>query len=293
MAPVYWRVDADHRQTTQRPVSPPGGARRAEVPVSELTFATEIGELRVRGWCADTMRAAAQLGQDLAHAGRARNDWIDFEGGPVRLKARPSGRRGRWARSLRRRPTPAGAPAIQEYINLSWLIERHFQTVLPLAAGVFLRNHLPHFQYLLTRREPDTSPLREALHRATDGEQHLLRDELARELGRMHALGFRHGNLHADSLLALPPAPRMGRRLVFLNALKARSRGPLEADLAQVLESGHFDEDGGRELLAEYSVQRRVQGRPIDVDALHARVQHARERLKQGSKHGPRSLWHD
>ncbi|MFT5051108.1 MAG: hypothetical protein ACI8QZ_002516 [Chlamydiales bacterium] len=261
--------------------------------MSELTFATEVGELRVRGWCADTMRAAAQLGRDLARAGRARDDWIDFEGRSVRLKARPSSRRSPSIRPLVRRPTPVGAPAIQEYIHLSWLIERHFQTVLPLAAGVFLRRHAPQFQYLLTRRERDTLPLNEALRSADQPERDLLRDELARELGRMHALGFRHGNLSACSLLVLPFAAQNRRRLVFLKPCGQRARGPLEADVAQILAAGHFDEDQGEGLMAAYAVQRRAQGRPIDGHTLRSRVTRARARIERLSKNTPTSAWDD
>jgi len=201
--------------------------------VAELRWETELGSIHVHGWQRPLMESALTEGLALAREGRRVGAFTEFVGQDVYLKAGPLAGSARLRHGLAWHLLRRRWPRVREYENLSWLIERHFQTVLPLAAGVLLRRGLPHFQFLATARIPGARDLEAVLPECSAELRAGLWEELARELARMHALHFVHHDLYLRNLLLLPRAAP--RRLAFLDAWAGGPelglRGP-EYDLA-------------------------------------------------------------
>jgi len=209
----------------------------------------------------DTMRLAAQVGEQLVGGGGRHREALLFEGEPCFLKAGPvAGRdRNRWGAGARR---PA---RVREYLHLSWMIERQFRAVLPLAGGVFYSWRGPRYEFLITREVRGAQTLGEVL---VGPEPVLAREcasELARELSRLHAVGFNYGQLRLGKLLVSEPVH--GRRLTLTGPCHGTlgSSGRRQGrDLEQLLNSwpaaAHVTPASW---LEEYEQGRSVQGRPL------------------------------
>ena len=259
--------------------------------MAEITLATPHGALNVHGWRKDTMQAAAELGSRLVQARETHGEFIEFEGGGCYLKAGPLNAGSAWRHGLAAHLLRRKAPRVREYNNLSWLIERHFQAVLPFAAGVFTRKGLPHYQYLLTRRVEDGRQLDEFWLGSSPRERRGVIEELARELARMHALGFLHHDLYVRNLLVRPLGCE--RRVVFLDAWAGGPPTQLRRpgyDLGALFLEGLdlFGEEEQRELLATYFQQRGAQGRPARIERTLRAAVRARTRLRRQLEREPR-----
>ncbi len=250
--------------------------------MSELNFRTPLGHLHVQGWRKGMMQAAAELGLEIAREREQAARALELFGERVWLKGGPLAGRARLRHGLRRVLLRRRAPRIQEYFNLSWMIERHFQCALPHAAGVFTRGGLPHYQYLLTAQIEAPRTLLEVLERSTTSEREPLLAELAREVSRLHALGFVHHDLYLRNVLVVP---REGARSLWLvdawrGGPRPQLRGPaydlacLFLDAAALLDP---DEQG--RFLAAYLAGRSAQGRQADARKLFPAIARARRAL--------------
>jgi len=259
----------------------------------EMIFHTADGTLRLQGWREDTMRRAAELGTQIVREARRLGEFIQFEDAPAYVKASPFRGVARVRHALRRTLLARKVPRINEYFNLSWLIERHFQAALPLAAGVFLRRGIPYYQFIITREVPESETLLEFLDGSSAAERAPVLDEIAREVARMHALGFLHHDLYPRNLLVC--GPDRPRRVVFLDAWAGgpptNLRGP-GYDLACFFLDGAdlITREEQAEFLRTYFDQRAVQGRPADPGRLLTKVAAARRTLHKQLVRDPARL---
>ena len=254
------------------------------------------GTLRVQGWRQEAARRAAALLLELAREGKTRAEVIDFDGGRAYLKASRLRGSAAWRHALHRlhaRPVPR----VQEYQNLAWLAERHFATPAPLAAGVLVSKGLPRFHALLTEHLPGTRTLEETLEDGRERGKADLLDELAREVARMHALGFVHHDLFARNVLVRPGGEgQLGRRLVFLDCWAGgpptplRARGPAYDLACLLLDVGELAGAGEARFLERYFHERAAQGRPAPVSATRASLARARRALRRRLVREPRRL---
>jgi len=161
--------------------------------------------------CGDAERTAA--GELIQTFGSERLlQAIDFANTRAFLKLdvlRGSARRRHGLARLLARKDP---PRVREYVNLRWLDRRYFRVLEPLAAGVQIVHGLPRAQFLVTRALDTHGSLLEHLS-APGSERATLLAEVAREVGRMHALHFTHRDLFLRNLLVAEP--EFGRRVVF------------------------------------------------------------------------------
>ncbi|MBL8860600.1 MAG: hypothetical protein JNK02_01190 [Planctomycetes bacterium] len=183
--------------------------------MARLDRRTPLGALHVVGRQREVLEAAAELALERAREpfrGIAR---VDLAGADAVLKASPFHGKSalRWGL---KHALGARLPRVNEHHNLSWLHERLFATPEPLAAGALVRRGLPRWQFLLTRHVADARQLGAWLAGGPPAaERRAVLDELAREVGRMHALRFVHRDLWVRNLLVVPPGG-LGR-LVFLD----------------------------------------------------------------------------
>ncbi|MFT4539776.1 MAG: tRNA A-37 threonylcarbamoyl transferase component Bud32 [Planctomycetota bacterium] len=252
--------------------------------MAEITQETAYGVLNVHGWRKDTMQAAADLGVELMATAQPRAEFVEFEGCRSYLKGGPLREKTALRFALARRVLRRKVPRIREYNNLSWLIERHFQAVLPFAAGVFVEGGLPRFQYLLTQAVEDGVRLDDHLLQCHATDRMPVLRELAREMARMHSLGFLHHDLYPRNLLVRPEG--RDRRIVFLDAWAGGPPTQLRRpayDLGALFLEGAdlFKVEEQREFFAIYFEQRQAQGRPAKVERTLAAVARQRERLRQ------------
>lgn len=125
-------------------------------------------------------------------------------------------RYGTWRRSLGLlgRGTLHGvAPSVQEMRALEWLRAHGLPAVRPLAAASLHRRGRLVAQALLTEWLADAPDLAawvargEAAHVREPGARRALAGRLGEVVGRMHALGFHHRDLHPRNVLVRPEAP--------------------------------------------------------------------------------------
>lgn len=162
------------------------------------------------------MEAAAELAVRRARAGFRGIERHELAGEDAVLKASPLHGKSalRWGF---KRLLGARLPRVNEYYNLSWLTERLFATPLPLAAGGIVRGGIPRWQFLITRYVHDGLPLHDWFASGpAAAERAEVLGEIAREVGRMHALRFVHRDLWTRNLFVV----RRGglSRVLFLDA---------------------------------------------------------------------------
>ncbi|QDU66151.1 lipopolysaccharide kinase InaA family protein [Engelhardtia mirabilis] len=257
----------------------------------ELRHGIEQGELRLRAGRGAAARAEAlALGAQLARADEHRAEFVPFAGERAYLKASPLRGRASRRHALRAGLLRARVPRMAEYANLTWLRRAGFRAPQPLAAGVLWRGGAPRFQFLLTCAVPASVTLDVALAAAADDERGLLVDELAREVGRLHRLGFVHRDLFPRNLLVVEPVG--GRRLVLIDCWAGgrgcQRRGPLY-DLACLMLEGAdlFTVAEQRRLLDGYLTERRA---GIGLPQLVGGVVRRRDTLVRGLERDPRRL---
>lgn len=206
------------------------------------------------------------------------------------IKGGPLSRSGARRHGLRALLLRAPSPATAEFLNLTWLRERLFRVPRPLGAVTISRRGFPVTQILATELVPEAVPLDAAWGELDDANRLELAAELGREVGRMHALRFSHGDLYPRNVLLAPPvadgSPGHGRRLVWIDCWAA---GPtpwrrgyfrrVEQDLGAWFSCAaeFMDAETTRACLGQYIQSRRQNGRPVtDLGEFVARVQRAR-----------------
>ncbi|MEM9382616.1 MAG: lipopolysaccharide kinase InaA family protein [Planctomycetota bacterium] len=208
----------------------------------------------------------------------------------VVLKAGPLARSGARRHGLRRLALGAPAPAEAEFHNLRWLQQRLFRVPRPVAAVTVLVGGLPTRQLLATEAVHGAENAAHAWRVADGRTTAAWSRELGRELGRMHALRFLHGDLYPRNVLVGAPAadgsPGHGRSLVWLDAWSggptAWRRGSLrrvEQDLGAWFSSAAdwMSAEEQSTVLEEYVAARAANRRPgPEVRRLVARIQRAR-----------------
>jgi hypothetical protein len=259
--------------------------------LESLTARTEAGRWRVLACSAELGRAALEyvLQNDLADgsgpSGSSGGSQPAPRGGVIELgdlRAWLKIDRLRGRASLRhaaRRLAGRSAPRLREFENGTWLASHGFEVPRPLAAGVLSRWGFPGTQFLCSDRQEGMHTLLEVLEKkdARSGRSELL-SELAREVARMHRLGFIHHDLFARNLLVREA--RSGKRLIFLDAWRGgpppQLRGP-EYDLACFLLEGAqlLDGEEQRALLEEYLREART----ADRERFLERTERLRRRL--------------
>jgi len=170
------------------------------------------------------------------------------------------------------------APRLAEFQNLTWLRERLFLAPRPLFAGVVSRAGVPQFQYLATEYLHGATTLHEHLVEETEHEQVLA--TLAREVARMHALGFVHRDLYPRNLLV------RAETVTFVDAWRGGAgpglRGP-EYDLACLMLYGSewLERQEQSRFFADYFAERVIQERAVSDPAKFAlAVEGNRTRLR-------------
>lgn len=259
--------------------------------MAELESRTALGTLHVLGADMDIVRRAAELATRALECKAFASEWIDVDGTRAYFKkSRLHGRaRARWA--LKRHLLLRPLPRVREYHNLRWLLDRLFQAPEPLAAGFFSRRGLPCFQFLLTAEVEDATTLEAFLSNsriAANADEIAARaavlDELAREVARMHALGFVHHDLYPRNIL-VGPLEEMSR-VTFLDCWAGgpspHLRGPAY-DLACLMlrASETWEEREQRAFFDVYCAERAAHDRPVDAQALIDATRLARKRLAQ------------
>jgi hypothetical protein len=237
----------------------------------------ELAELAIER-CASLL--AAQADGATQPAGRVRLGSVEawFKMGTLRGKARV---RHALRRALLARPLPREA----EHENLAWLAERRFRAPRPLAAVSFWRGGLPLHQALFTEFLPDARPLHTELPVLSAEIRAEVLDELAREVARLHALGFAHHDLYLRNVLVLEHPPQSDpRRLAFIDAWsggpgRAR-RGPARDLACLMLEGANLLNDGEQaRWLARYLAEREAQERSAEAAELVRAAAGVRRRL--------------
>lgn len=158
-----------------------------------------------------------------------------------------------------------GLPRLREAQNLRWLGKHLFVVPRPLVALAIFRTGFPRGQWLVTQAQTGAQPLLDVWAKLSPPEQEAALLELAREVARMHALGFTHRDLFLRNLMWREDPQR---NLVFLDCWRGGPgfdlRGPswdvgcLLVDLVQ-----YMDGPRAQAWLQEYENQRALQGRPI------------------------------
>jgi len=181
-----------------------------------------------------------------------------FKGSPLAL--RPA------LRHALRRAAGLEIPRLQEYANLAWLRARGFLAARPLLAGVRAAALLPRYQFLFTELRPAEPTLGQWFMEAAPEERVARLAALARDVARLHRLGFVHRDLFARNLLV--PADRSDPRCVFLDAWRAGPgrglRGP-DHDLGCLFldGAGLFSREEQCSFLRTYREESARLGRPL------------------------------
>lgn len=171
------------------------------------------------------------------------------------------------------------APRLAEFQNLAWLRTRLFHAPRPLFAGVVTKFGLPGVQFLATEFLPESKTLGEFLAEAAPRGAVLA--TLAREVARLHSLGFVHRDLYPRNLLV------RGTSIAFLDAWRGgagiHSRGPTY-DLACLMLYGAdwLTQSEQERFFSDYLRERAGQDRPVSApQQFAARIERDRARLRE------------
>jgi hypothetical protein len=244
--------------------------------------ATPAGRARCAAADPELALAAIEAGAHLAAGGRAFAGPAELLGSPAWVKAGALRGKSRLRHAARRWLLARPPPREAECQNLAWLARRHFRVPEPRAAVSFWRGGLPHYQALwLERLPPGAEPLSARLPALAPPERDELLLELAREVARMHALGFAHRDLYLRNVLVAAGEGGGPRRLVFLDAWSGgpgRARRGEARDLACLMLEGAnlLSEPEQSSWLARYLAERAALEAPAAAGALLRRA--ARER---------------
>jgi tRNA A-37 threonylcarbamoyl transferase component Bud32 len=231
-----------------------------------------MGRTKIHGWVAGSLDEAHELVQELVKRPAPVGEFLTFAGASCYCKAGKLKGRSRWRHALRGWLRLGHAPCVQEYFNMCWLHNRHFQVPLPLVGGVVRRHGLPAYQFLITRQVLGSATLDEALDSEPQPRRRELLRELAQEVGRMHALSFVHHDLFPRNILVAPAD--WPRRILFLDLWAGGDclhfRPPAYDLGGFLLESAHLlVAEERREFLEDYRASCQSQGRSAPADLLN------------------------
>ncbi len=263
------------------------------VDIAARVYKSAMGQTQIHGWVAGSLDEAHELVQELVKRPTPVGEFLTFAGASCYCKAGKLRGKSQWRHALRGWLRLGHAPCVQEYFNMCWLHNRHFQVPLPLVGGVVRRHGLPAYQFLITRQILGSVTLEAALESESQpGRRELLR-ELAQEVGRMHALSFVHHDLFPRNILVAPAD--WPRRIVFLDLWAGGDcvhfRSPAYDLGGFLLESAELlAPEERREFLKDYSTSCQSQGgsTPADLldrigrqyEKLHSRLAQQPERLR-------------
>lgn len=235
------------------------------VDVSARVFDCPQGRMQIHGWVAGSLAEAHQLGLRLMQREAPTGEMLTFAGANCYAKASFLVGKTRWRHGLRQGLLRNRTPRVQEYFNLCWLHNRHFQVPLPLVGGAVHKRGLPVFQFLITRAIEESITLESALEGTSGQNRTALLEELASEVGRMHALAFVHHDLFARNVLVGPPD--WPRRIVFIDTWAGGDcvhfRSPAYDLACWLLDTSHTLQPAERgQFLATYRKARIAQGKP-------------------------------
>ena len=218
------------------------------------------GRLETVARTVEEAQAAVAIALDAAGTGPRHARFVELAGTRCYFKLSALAGKTRLRYALKRGLLRRKLPRLREFENLGWLRAHGFHAPEPIAAGALWRGGLPRFQFLFTREVPRARTLAEVLAEpAPDVGRAEILDRLAREVARMHALGFVHHDLFPRNLLvAARPDPL---RIWFLDCWAGgpppQLRGP-GYDLACVAgEDGWLDGEERERFLETYASARR------------------------------------
>ena len=135
------------------------------VDIAAHVYKSSMGRTKIHGWVAGSLDEAHELVQQLVKRPAPVGEFLTFAGASCYCKAGKLKGRSRWRHALRGWFRLGHAPCVQEYFNMCWLHNRHFQVPLPLVGGVVRRHGLPAYQFLITRQVLGSTTLDEALEK--------------------------------------------------------------------------------------------------------------------------------
>ena len=169
-------------------------------------------------------RAERWLAQRMA-AGRDGGGFVDLGAHEAYLKGGPLRGRAAWRHGFALALSDREPPRRREFDNLTWLRKKGFDAAEPLLAVSAHRRGRVIGQCLLTTRVERAGNLRPLLESGRANERRwLVIEHLAREVARLHAFGFLHGDLYPRNILHAGTAERP--LVVFLDAWRG---GPRQA----------------------------------------------------------------
>lgn len=190
-----------------------------------------------------------------------------------------------------------GLPRLREAKNLAWLARHLFVVPKPLVGLVLFRAGLPRGQWLVTQEQQDARPLLEVWDELDSEQEQAALTELAREVARMHALGFTHRDLFLRNLMW---RGTQARKLLLLDCWRGGPGFDLRGASWDVgcLLSDLVDLVGGEQAqrwLTEYLDQRAAQDRPVAKEsfipqALKARRTVIKRLIAQPQRLGSQAL---
>jgi tRNA A-37 threonylcarbamoyl transferase component Bud32 len=183
-------------------------ARRTSTALGRLAW---LGDPALLGEALALCAEASRSPHGVARA-------VELGGARAWFKGSGYPRHALWRHALARALGRA-APRLVEHANLAWLRAHGFGAPEPLIAGQLVRRGLPRYQFLATREVPGARGLRASLD-APPAERGALLERLAADVGRMHALGFEHGDLFPRNVLVARGAVA-SQEPVFLDAWSA------------------------------------------------------------------------
>lgn len=171
---------------------------------------------------------------------------------------------------------------VERELRFLHLLRRHlFLAPRPVAAGFLLRTGWPTAQVLWTEALEGGTPLDAALANAGDEERTTWVAELAREVARLHALGWVHRDLYLRNIIVAQGGDP--RRLHFLDARRGGRALPFRGAAFDVgclfLDAADaFRAHEQHLFLTTYLQERRRQERPVRPAAFLGKVVRARSR---------------
>lgn len=282
--------------------------------MAELERQGRRGHLRIVAEDRELGDAAADWALSFDERPPARNEVVLFAGRRARLEWDVLPNRSSIAAAWRtfRSSAPGTAQSLargtargsrlREYANLRWLRDRLFQAPRPIAAGLSSQSGRPGFQFLLSEEIADAVNLELYLGRTASAggsraseplelaglssERAGVLMDLAREIARMHALRFEHGDLTPDHVL-VGPASQLSR-IHFMHPSRGGPRvfaRRAQRDLADLLTRTQrvMTEAEARSFVEVYVDERRAQGHPIDAQHLAREIDRRRAASAQAT----------
>lgn len=241
---------------------------------------TALGRLELELERADRVEECVELALEAARIEtRSFGRRAVLSGREVYLKGGPLRGGARLRHAARERVLREAPARLNETRNLRWLAEHDLPTVEPLAAGVLRRSGIASFQFLATAWLEGARALDTLWPEADSAARQDLVTHLARDVGRMHGLGFVHRDLFFRNLVVPPMAvPRAHLIDAWRGGPAHRWRGPAY-DLACLMfdATAAWNDADQQHFFGAYFAERRLHDGAGDLEKLltRARREHA------------------